>query len=300
MHCKRRHSDKYLSLQKFCLDKNMFVSTKRKKKRGKKKREKKKKKKRRSDNHTFCLDKRCILSRQTRICRDKNYNYAANDTKELFSPLLHAVTVCSYGSYCRNDYDCCKGLNMKTVRMSYITSFHPTSWTNFSLHYSIQCGQSGDYCYNNNDCCSRQCYNQRCSGGDNNVSTFTLHTWRTRITQIKIKKCFNYTLVTWGCMQIKVADKGQCGEANDFPFCYRFFLCFFLSFSKGLIFNGLTLPKCVLCLYVCFCFMFTKWLVLWTDLTKGKYLWKKVFLFVFYPLLKSIKKNKKNKQIKKI
>ena len=35
-------------------------------------------------------------------------------------------------------------------------------------------------------------------------------------------------------MQIKVADKGQCGEANDFLFCDRFFLSFFLySFNRG-------------------------------------------------------------------
>ena len=68
-------------------------------------------------------------------------------------------------------------------------------------------------------------------------------------------------------MQIKVADKGQCGEANDFPFCDRFFLCFFLSFSKGLILKGLTLRKFVFCLYMYFCFM-----VSWTDLKKGKYL----------------------------
>ena len=53
------------------------------------------------------------------------------------------------------------------------------------LHYSIQCGQSGDYCSNNYDCCSSQCYNQRCSGGGGNVSTFTLHSWRIRIIQIK-------------------------------------------------------------------------------------------------------------------
>ena len=78
-----------------------------------------------------------------------------------------------------------KWLNMNTECL--ITSFHPTSWTNcfLSLHYSIQCGESGDYCSNNNDCCSRQCYNQRCSGGGN-VSTFTLHRRRTRIAQIII------------------------------------------------------------------------------------------------------------------
>ena len=51
-----------------------------------------------------------------------------------------------------------------------------TNWKKPFLHYSIQCGQSGDYCSNNNDCCSRQCFNQRCSGGGGNVSTFTLHT----------------------------------------------------------------------------------------------------------------------------
>ena len=34
--------------------------------------------------------------------------------------------------------------------------------------------------------------------------------------------------------------------------------------------KGLTLPKFVSGVYVrMFCFMFAKWLVLWTDLTKG-------------------------------
>ena len=54
---------------------------------------------------------------------------------------------------------------------------------------------------------------------------YTLHPWRTG--NIQIKKKNHITYVTWRCMQIKVADKGMCGETKELKINKYIYFLFF-------------------------------------------------------------------------
>ena len=97
--------------------------------------------------------------------------------------------------------------------------FPPSLSTNFFssflLCYWIQCAEEGEYCRNNNDCCSRQCYNQRCSGGGSDVSTVNLYTGRLGLRRYNVScRAFHVEMnANWRSSEIQGTALGKCLRA---------------------------------------------------------------------------------------